>query len=297
MDPTSPAPASISTVIPAFNAASLVGAAIESALSQSVPPLEVIVVDDGSEDDTAAAAARVDPRVRVIQQPNRGPAAARNAGIRAARGEWIALLDADDTWFPERLAAQLPFMADPSVGMVHGRVTLYRGQVAPAVVTLEHLLRRNCIIASSASIRRACLDEVGGFDEARDLIGVEDYNLWLRIALTRWRIATCPQWLVRYTQAATSLSRNRHRILAAELFNVRHLEDGQHLTGDVTERMTMRLLDSYGEEFLHRRDLTAARACFRRLFLLEPSTGSLMRLLAAWLPRSLLDLRRRAVGR
>ncbi|MGE0440032.1 MAG: glycosyltransferase family 2 protein [Gemmatimonadales bacterium] len=288
-------PRAISAVIPAFNAAGRIGAAIESVRSQTVPVREVIVVDDGSEDDTGRVAAQY-PGVQVIRRDNGGPGAARNTGIRHSTGDWVALLDADDSWLPGRIEAQLPLLADPSVGLVHARRTLYRGHPAPPEVTVDHLVRRNCIIASSTLIRRTCVDAVGGFDESRELIGVEDYNLWIRIAAAGWRVATCPQWLVRYTQTAASLSRDRRRILEAELFNLRRLTELGHLSPVTTERKITAVLESYGEEFLYRRDLGAARRCYRQLMGREPGFHNAIRLAASWLPRPLLDLRRRAFG-
>jgi len=92
--------ATVSVIIPAFNGAEFVAAAIESALAQTYADTEVITIDDGSTDETAAVLERFGSRIRVIRQPNRGLAAARNAGIALAGGEYVALLDADDTWEP-----------------------------------------------------------------------------------------------------------------------------------------------------------------------------------------------------
>lgn len=97
----------ISVVIPTYNRAALLPEAITSALEQSSAPLEVIVVDDGSQDDTAAAVAPFGSAVRYIRQPNAGVGAARNTGVRAATGEWVAFLDSDDTWERDKLALQL----------------------------------------------------------------------------------------------------------------------------------------------------------------------------------------------
>src|SRR5580700_8639860 len=93
----------ISVVIPAYNAARFVGSAIESALAQTSTPLEVLVIDDGSRDDTAAVVQQYAAPVGLLRQSNGGPASARNHGVRVARGEWIAFLDADDTWLPQKL--------------------------------------------------------------------------------------------------------------------------------------------------------------------------------------------------
>ena len=109
----------VSVVIPTFNRARELARAIESVLAQEYASLEIIVVDDGSTDNTRAVASRYAPRVRYIWQPNSGVSAARNAGLRAARGEFIALLDSDDEWQPWKLAVQISVLqADASLGMV-----------------------------------------------------------------------------------------------------------------------------------------------------------------------------------
>ena len=101
----------VSVVIPAYNAAATLAATLDSVLAQTYPHIEIVVVDDGSRDDTAGVLARYAPRVRAIRQANGGLAAARNAGLSAATGEFIALLDADDLCEPERIGAQVTFMA------------------------------------------------------------------------------------------------------------------------------------------------------------------------------------------
>ena len=111
----------ISVVIPAYNSAAHIGRAIDSVLAQTRPPEEIIVVDDGSTDDTSRIVRSYGDKVRLIEQANAGASAARNTGIHAARGEWIALLDADDQWLPTRLALQTEIMERyPNLGWVTG---------------------------------------------------------------------------------------------------------------------------------------------------------------------------------
>ena len=100
-------PGLISCVIPVFNGERYLGEALESVLAQSYQPLEVIVVDDGSTDETAEVARRYGERVRYVWQPNAGETAARNLGLTAAHGEFIAFLDADDVWDSEKLERQI----------------------------------------------------------------------------------------------------------------------------------------------------------------------------------------------
>ena len=111
---------SVSLVIATFNHARLLAEAIDSALSQTLDPVDVVVVDDGSTDDTPAVLARYDARIRVLRQPNRGLAAARNAGLAATRGTYVAFLDADDVLAPAKLAEQVAVLERaPTVGWTY----------------------------------------------------------------------------------------------------------------------------------------------------------------------------------
>ncbi len=118
---------SVSAVIPCYNGAEFLREAIDSALGQTYPPLDVIVVDDGSTDDSAAIAASYGPPVRVLRQENQGESVARNRGIDEARGDWIAFLDADDYWEPTKLEKQIAAAA-PGVVCVHTE-WYYFGQI------------------------------------------------------------------------------------------------------------------------------------------------------------------------
>jgi hypothetical protein len=186
----------LSVVIPAYNAATTVRAAVRSTLNQTVPALEVIVVNDGSTDGTGDVVTAIDdPRVRLVSQPNGGPAAARNAGIAAARGEWVAFLDSDDLWLPRYVeAATAALAAAPNPGFAYtdayvfdtGRGQLKRGSASDALDPpppdrasfLAALLRRNFVF-TSAAVPAAVLAAVGGYDESLTLS--EEYDLWLRI--------------------------------------------------------------------------------------------------------------------
>ncbi len=186
----------LSVVIPAFNAARTIRAAVGSTLRQSVPVLEVIVVDDGSTDATAQVVAGIDdPRVRLVSRANGGPSAARNAGIAAARGEWVAFLDADDLWLPryvETATAALGRATNPGFAYTDayvfdaGRGQVKQGSAMDALDPpppdrasfLAALLRRNFVF-TSATVPAAVLAAVGGYDESLPLS--EEYDLWLRI--------------------------------------------------------------------------------------------------------------------
>jgi len=179
----------VSVVIPAYNAAATVARAILSAQAQLPPPDEVLVVDDGSDDDSGAVAARCG--ATLLRLPiRRGAAAARNEGVRAARGEVIGFLDADDEWLPGKLAGQLPLLAEATFvacGAIlfaedGGRLgPLYDGESPrEGPECWRALLGRNTIATSCVLVWRQAFDAVGGFDAALPV--AEDQDLWLRLA-------------------------------------------------------------------------------------------------------------------
>jgi len=179
-----------SVIIPTFNRRALVAEAIASALAQEGADFELIVVDDGSTDGTEAALAPIRDQLRFLSQTNRGVSAARNTGARVARGEWLAFLDSDDIWLPDRLCAQMAFVREhPETRICQtGEIWIRNGvRVNPCNhhrkpdgdVFLPSLQR--CLVSPSAvMIRRDLFEAAGGFDES--LPACEDYDLWLRLA-------------------------------------------------------------------------------------------------------------------
>ncbi len=198
----------ISAIIPTYNYGRFLRDAIDSALAQTYPAIEIIVVDDGSTDDTPQILDSYGERIRVIRQNNQGVGAARNAGIAAARGEYLAFLDSDDIWKPEKLERDIArFEADPGLGMVHcgaetfdntGKtlfvsLTGMEGWVAPDLLRLE----REVISApgSGTVVPKRVAEEVGGYDPR--LQPSEDWDFCYRVA-TRYRLGFVPEILVRY---------------------------------------------------------------------------------------------------
>jgi teichuronic acid biosynthesis glycosyltransferase TuaG len=207
-------------IVPAYNAEEFLTATVSSALAQTYPPLEVIVVNDGSTDGTAAVAASLGDRIRYIEQANAGPAAARNAALAVARGELIACLDADDLWKPERLERCVEILATrPEIGMVttdaylieHGVKTERRSYgdrrrfpfPAHEDDQIDEIARRNFLFVGVV-FRRALVELVGNFDE--QTWGAEDYELWTRILLTGSRAAFVEEPLGWYRVRDGSLS-------------------------------------------------------------------------------------------
>jgi len=223
-----PRPPLVSVVIPVWNRAPVLGRAVASALAQSLPDLELIVVDDGSTDDSVAVAARTgDPRVRVLRHAARsGVSAARNRGLAAARGELVAFLDSDDEWRPPKLERQVAALgAGPDRAAVvycgferHDDATgarLGRSGEAYAGDVYRHLLAGwHPGTASVFVVARAALREAQGFDER--LATAEDYDLWLRLARAGHRFAVVDEALaVKHEGGGAQLTRDpRARRLA-----------------------------------------------------------------------------------
>jgi glycosyltransferase involved in cell wall biosynthesis len=201
--PTGAASPFISVIVITYNAAEYVGHAIDSVLQQSWANLELIVVDDGSTDDTPSVVARfTDPRLRYVTQSNRGPNSARNHGIREARGDYVAFLDADDWWLPDKLCRQVARAREyPTAGLVYSLAVSVRENGEHGVRfgsvmngrAIDQLLKGNCIAgsASSAMVKRQAIDAVGVFDES--LQYAEDWEYWIRVA-SRFDVACVPEF-------------------------------------------------------------------------------------------------------
>lgn len=233
MPQPSPSPA-VSVVLPAFNREGSIRMAIESVLRQSWTDFELLVVDDGSVDATMARAAEVaDPRLRLIAHPhNMGASAARNTGIREARGEWVAFQDSDDEWLPLKLEKQMARIAAAGEdcvacycgmavvgGLAHtpGARTRLRYIPDPAIAAVEGdilpaLLQRSLASTQTLVARRAALAQAGGFDEG--LPALEDWDCALRLAQLG-PFAFVDEPLVMQHFSANSITQSAARMLAA----------------------------------------------------------------------------------
>lgn len=227
----------ISVIVPVYNVERYVGAAIASVLAQSFTDFEVIAVDDGSPDRSFDVLSSIaDDRIRIVRQTNRGLAGARNAGIRAARGAWIAMLDADDLFHPKKLERHADHLSrHPEIGVsfCHSALIddegndLGKAQTPRADrVTAERLLLSNPLSnGSTAVLRREVFDDVAFesngriqyFDEGlRRSQGVEDLDLWLRIAMTtNWQIECLPEILTCYRLNSAGLSVDGRQMVAS----------------------------------------------------------------------------------
>ena len=209
----------VSVIIPAYNRAHLVVEALESVFAQTYADFEVIVVDDGSTDDTRNVLKSYLNRIRYIWQENQGISGARNKGILLSQGRYIAFLDSDDRWLPEKLAKQVAYLEKyPKVGLLCCHIWRYEiGQEEKRVLCPkgfphnfeELLMGPNFIPTSTAIVRRRCLETVGVFDVALSL--TEDWELWLRIA-RRFEIGCLDEVLAEYREHPTNSTKNMAKV-------------------------------------------------------------------------------------
>ncbi|HMV56151.1 MAG TPA: glycosyltransferase [Nitrospira sp.] len=213
----------VSIVVPAFNAEEFLRETLESALSQSYPHCEIIVVDDGSTDGTNAILTDFEKRIQIVRQKNRGSASARNAGVAAAKGKWIAFLDSDDVWHRDKIVKQLEscggFPISHTDSICFGDALeheIVRSSFEPphSGQVLEHLLVINFITNSTVMVRREVFLEHGGFDES--FVTCEDWALWLKICASN-QLGYFNEPVVRYRFHRKSKSTMSRRTLAARL--------------------------------------------------------------------------------
>ncbi len=222
----------VSILMPAYNAEKYISAAIESILSQSLTDLELLIIDDGSRDKTVEIITSfTDSRIRLMKNKmNLGVAATRNAGIAAAKGEYIALLDADDVALPGRLEKQVAFLdANPDYGLVGTWAEIWeenrrtdRGLRHP---TENEALRFNLLfdsyfVNSSAMFRREVFSSIGCYS-IEPSRGWEDFELWSRIMRDgRYKLANIPEVLLVYREVPTSLTREDIGVFRKNVANI-----------------------------------------------------------------------------
>jgi len=287
----------VSVVIPVFNRPAAVKRAIESVLAQTCQDFEIVVVDDGSKTDTAAAiSAFADPRIRLIRhEQNLGGSAARNTGIRAGSGEYVAFLDSDDEWLPTMLERQLDVFERSSerLGLVYtGTERIFAdGSITRRIPRREAdltraLLTENVVGETSVGmVRRRALDAIGGFDER--LPASQDLDLWLRLS-ERFLAEAVPDALVkvakgndvgRITANPAGITRGR------ELYCNKH---GEKMRRNGVLHKYLRYTGwTYQREA---RDPRQARRCYMKSLAVRPVAPlTVVLLLVACLPLSWVD--------
>ena len=220
----------VEVIIPAYNAARYLPIAIESVIAQTFEDWRIVLVDDGSTDDTAEVVEpyrqRLGDKLLYIYQPNGGLPAARNTAIRNSTGEFLALLDADDIWLPNRLADSLrSFEGRPELGLTYGFISRV-GPDGTVIDTFaerqrngegwiaEHIYTKAVdLCCPSITFRRACVDAVGYFDET--MRATEDRDMWLRIS-QRYEVGVVPHMIALYRVSPGSMSTDSERMLQSQ---------------------------------------------------------------------------------
>jgi len=272
----------VSAVVPTYNRVQYVGEAIESILAQSRPLDEIIVVDDGSTDATLESLKKYGPALRCIRQQNRGPSAARNRGIREARGDYVAFLDSDDVWTPRKIEIQLDFFTRyPDIEFVFGNMVNFSqgtgcetAEIREAAVEeylvahpaalerfFEMLIVQNCVPTPTVMARRTSLKRVGDFDESRSV--AEDLDYWLRAAaVCRWGFVNST--LLRRRRHPDNLIGNstRRNVALVEVLDgtARAMATGRPGAEELINRRLRAIYYDLGSAFLKQRDFKNAHA-------------------------------------
>lgn len=292
----------VSVVMPVYNGVRYLDTAVASVLNQTYQPIELILVDDGSTDGSWNLIAAYGSRVRAVRQSNGGVGRARSTGIENARGDFIAFLDQDDWWMPEKVARQVQlFLQDECVGLVHTGVghfddvaSAFVGPLAPDARPedlvgrcYDLLLLGNAIYNSSVMVRRSVLDVIGGID--LEIVGntVQDYDLWLRIA-RQSAFAYVPDELSVFRLHGAQGTWDRRKMLSEELRLLGRHTKGAERSGPVSARIGA-TWQQLGIAQLDASDRRAARECFANSIRVHWSWKSALLLILSALPAPALD--------
>ena len=272
----------VSVIIPAYNCAGFIGEALKSVFVQTYTDYEVIVVNDGSADtdELLKVLAPFRDRLTYLEQQNKGPSAARNAGVASAQGEFVAFLDSDDSWLPDYLAEQINFInGDPGFDMVYADAMLFGDgplagrsfmECAPSrgPVTFESLLRyETSVITSCTVVRRRSLIDAGLFDER--FIRCEDFDLWLRLALSGARIGFQQKVLARHRTHGSSLAADQIAMVESQVQVLKKAQETLPLSASQRQLIESQLENcaaqierERGKQYLASRDYEQAALSF-----------------------------------
>ncbi|WP_347302926.1 glycosyltransferase family 2 protein [Croceibacterium sp. TMG7-5b_MA50] len=295
----------VSVIVPAFNAGHFIHRTLQSIVSQTHRAMEIIVVDDGSTDDTAAQVerwSRSDPRIRLVRQDNAGVAAARNAGIAQARGRYVAPVDADDLWAPDKLEQQLTAAsgADRTIGLVYGwyvqideadRVARKYADMPDADALLPAMCRNNILGSGSLPLLlREAVIEVGGYDaslRARNAQGCEDYRLYFSI-IERYATAIVPAYLLGYRIHGSGMSTNVDAMMRSRAIVTAEIAERHPLWRRKLQRGNIRVMRFTLSRLIRHRRWNEARVMIARMMRLD-AAGTMAELgSGAWLACRLL---------
>jgi glycosyltransferase involved in cell wall biosynthesis len=252
---------SIAVAITAYDIAHLLPRAIRSALEQTDPPDEVIIVDDGSNDDTLSAVRPFLDRVTFVQQPNRGPAGAKDSAARAGTADWIVFLDGDDVWLPGRIAAirrvathrpDLSIITTDALEDHGGEVVGSYYERCAFEIDIEDprlsILRENFVF-SHAAVRRAPWEAAGGFDDG--LRGADDRDCWTRMIFDGARVGIILEPSAIYHRRAESVSRDRSAAFRGRAATMSKVLERDDLSPDERELAARSLQDNLAQTHMY----------------------------------------------
>lgn len=246
----------VSVIMPAYNAEKYIAESIRSVLAQTYSGWELIVVDDGSSDGTGGVAREFvarDSRIKYIFQENGRLGKARNTGLKNARGELIAFLDSDDLWIETKLEAQMRAMGENDADVVFSDCYIFHNENTADERTrfgsfsgkfsgreiLDLLMYQNRIPVLTVLLKRASLDRVGGFEEGKPYHGLEDYDLWLKLARAGFVFYGISDALARYRKHAAAMSAVQSSVFKPMLLIVqRHMNESDLSESEKQRRIT-----------------------------------------------------------
>lgn len=295
----------VSVIIPVFNGEKYIAMALESVFSQTYQNYEVIVIDDGSTDRTEEVIASFSGKLKLIRQPNSGPACARNKGVENSIGELVAFLDHDDVWLPDKLHLQVKCLEQNKLvslvysdfgtfndqGIIEESASQTRGLFMPSGYIFPYLFFDPICWTSTVLVKRSCLDEIGAFDEDENIHMAEDYDLWLRLS-KKFEFHYINKVTAMYRQSPNSLSRNVGVGVKAEIHMLQKvMKTFPEIRKEIgTEKIKKRLSVPYFELAYHQSlagEKTEARKNFLQSIYLWPMNGKYwVSLLASFMPPS-----------
>ena len=299
----------VSVIIPAYNAQAYLPETIDSVLAQTYSDYELIVVDDGSKDRTVSIVKQYQTmypeKIKLILKENGGPASARNLGVKAASGEYIAFNDADDLWLPSKLEKQINLFEKlaPHVGLVYNKSKKFDND---GIWTLpekfikipvkgwiyKDLLKDNMIPNQSVIVRKKCFDEVGLFDESPKVVSSEDYDMWLRIAM-KYEVSFIDEVLSLYREHPQGINKNYAKAISAEVKVLeKHsniVEGNIELEGKIKNAYSQQLYN-LGYFYLKEGRMFLARRMFKESLAVRFSLKTYLMRIATFIPIQLLNI-------
>ena len=269
-----------SVIVAVYNGAKTLTQTIESILSQTYDNFELLLIDDGSTDESKNLIEKYleDERVKYFKKQNGGVASARNFGIARATGEVIGYCDQDDQWLPQKLEKQIPLFSDPDVGLVYSWVDIDRHGKRECSTPefegecFEALLNRNFVSCCTAMVRRTVLNQVNGLDESRELHGVDDRHLWLKVArISKLAVAKTP--LAIYFIHGENYSLDNKKMLIADLSCIEKIASIEDLTPrekSLCKNAKYNAYKHYANNFLYRNSPQLSASCFLSAWKVKP---------------------------